>query len=132
EAMQASLKCLKPFGRFIELGKRDYVLNTSVGLRPFRRNLSYFGVDLERLLAELVTQFAAGALSPLPHRAFDWHEAGRAFQLMQSAGQVGKIIVRPASRPIATRVARVAFHPGPGVHLVVGGAGGFGFEAASW
>jgi acyl transferase domain-containing protein/NADPH:quinone reductase-like Zn-dependent oxidoreductase/acyl carrier protein len=143
EAMQASLKCLKPFGRFIELGKRDYVLNTSVGLRPFRRNLSYFGVDLDqlltanlplvqRLLAELVIQFAAGALSPLPYRAFDWHEAGRAFQLMQSAGHVGKIIVRPASRPIATRVARVAFRPGPGVHLVVGGAGGFGFEAASW
>ena len=74
EAMQASLKCLKPFGRFIELGKRDYVLNTALGLRPFRRNLSYFGVDLdqllaanlplvERLLAEIVAQFAAGRLS---------------------------------------------------------------------
>ena len=35
-AMAASIKCLKPFGRFIELGKRDYVANTHVGLRPFR------------------------------------------------------------------------------------------------
>jgi len=143
EAMQASLKCLKPFGRFIELGKRDYVLNTALGLRPFRRNLSYFGVDLdqllaanlklvERMLAELAGHFASGALSPLPYRAFDWYDAGRAFQLMQSAGHVGKIIVRPAARPTATRVAPAVFRPGAGVHLVVGGCGGFGFEAACW
>ncbi|MGI4746374.1 MAG: SDR family NAD(P)-dependent oxidoreductase, partial [Janthinobacterium lividum] len=143
ESMQASLKCLKPFGRFIELGKRDYVQNTALGLRPFRRNLSYFGVDLdqllaanlplvERLLAELATHFGTGSLSPLPHRAFDWHEVDRAFHLMQSAGHVGKLIVRPAVRPTATRVAHVPFQPKAGVHLVVGGAGGFGFEAASW
>lgn len=143
EPMLASLKCLKPFGRFIELGKRDYVQNTALGLRPFRRNLSYFGVDLdqllaanlplvERLLAEIATHFGTGSLSPLPHRAFDWHEVDRAFHLMQSAGHVGKIIVRPAARPLATRVAHVPFQPKAGVHLVVGGAGGFGFEAASW
>ena len=35
DAMLASIKCLKPFGRFVELGKRDYVLNTAMGLRPF-------------------------------------------------------------------------------------------------
>ena len=143
EAMQASLKCLNPFGRFIELGKRDYVLNTALGLRPFRRNLTYFGVDLdqllaanlalvERLLAEIAAAFAAGKLAPLPHRAFDWFEIGRAFKLMQSGGHIGKIIVRPAAVPVATRVARAAFRPGAGVHLVVGGAGGFGFEAAAW
>jgi NADPH:quinone reductase-like Zn-dependent oxidoreductase/acyl carrier protein len=143
EAMQASLKCLKPFGRFIELGKRDYVMNTALGLRPFRRNLTYFGVDLdqllaanlplvERLLAEIATAFAAGKLAPLPHRAFDWFETRRAFQLMQSGGHIGKIIVRPAAQPVATRVAHAAFRPGEGVHLVVGGAGGFGFEAAAW
>ena len=143
EAMQAGLKCLKPFGRFIELGKRDYVLNTSLGLRPFRRNLTYFGVDLdqllaanlplvERLLAEIAAQFAAGTLAALPHRAFDWFDTGRAFQLMQSGGHIGKIIVRPAARPVATRIAETAFRAGEGVHLVVGGAGGFGFEAAAW
>ncbi|NPD68779.1 SDR family NAD(P)-dependent oxidoreductase [Lichenicola cladoniae] len=143
EAMLASLKCLKPFGRFIELGKRDYVQNTALGLRPFRRNLSYFGVDLdqllaanlplvERLLAELATHFGTGALSPLPHRAFEWHEVDRAFHLMQSAGHVGKLVVRPAARPVATRIAHMPFKPKSGVHLVVGGAGGFGFETAAW
>ncbi len=143
DAMLASVKCLKPFGRFVELGKRDYVLNTAMGLRPFRRNLTYYGVDLDQLLAanlplaqklmaELMTHFSSGALSPLPHRAFEWFEAGEAFQLMQAAGHVGKIVVRPAARPVATSRARESFRAGPGCHLVVGGAGGFGFETAVW
>ncbi len=143
EAMQAGLRCLKPFGRFVELGKRDYVTNTAVGLRPFRRNLSYFGVDLdqllaanlglvERMLGELAGHFAAGALSPLPYQAFDWFDTGRAFRLMQSGGHVGKLLIRPAADPVATVLPRPVFRPGPGVHLVVGGAGGFGFEAADW
>ena len=143
DAMLASVKCLKPFGRFIELGKRDYVLNTAMGLRPFRRNLTYYGVDLDQLLAanlplaqklmgELMTHFKSGALSPLPYRSFEWFEAGEAFQLMQAAGHVGKIVVRPSARPIATNVVRAGFKPGPGCHLVVGGAGGFGFETAAW
>ena len=143
EAMLASVKCLKPFGRFIELGKRDYVLNTAMGLRPFRRNLTYYGVDLDQLLAanlplsqklmgELMTHFSSGALSPLPYRSFEWFEAGEAFQLMQAAGHVGKIVVRPAAKPIATNILREAFKPGPGCHLVIGGAGGFGFETAVW
>ena len=45
---QRSIATLKPFGRFIELGKRDYVANTRIGLRPFKRNLSYFGVDVDQ------------------------------------------------------------------------------------
>jgi acyl transferase domain-containing protein/NADPH:quinone reductase-like Zn-dependent oxidoreductase/acyl carrier protein len=143
DAMLASVKCLKPFGRFIELGKRDYVLNTAMGLRPFRRNLTYFGVDLDQLLAgnlplanrlmgDLVRHFESGDLSPLPYRAFDWHEAGEAFQLMQGGGHVGKLLVRPAAAPMPTSVSHKAFQPGAGAHLVVGGAGGFGFETAVW
>jgi acyl transferase domain-containing protein/NADPH:quinone reductase-like Zn-dependent oxidoreductase/acyl carrier protein len=142
-AMAASIKCLKPFGRFIELGKRDYVLNTALGLRPFRRNLTYYGVDLDQLLAanlplahrlmgDLVRHFESGEFFPLPYRAFEWHEAGEAFRLMQAAGHVGKLIVRPARRPVATSTAQKPFQPGPGAHLIVGGVGGFGFETAAW
>ncbi len=68
EAMLAGMRCLKPFGRFIELGKRDYVGNTALGLRPFRRNLSYFGVDLDQLLAANLG--LGGAHACRTHRAF--------------------------------------------------------------
>ena len=116
DAMLAGVKCLKPFGRFIELGKRDYVLNTAMGLRPFRRNLTYYGIDLDqllaaklplanRLMADLVRHFDSGELSPLPYLAFDWHEAGEAFRTMQGAGHVGKLIVRPAAGRLYPRGA---------------------------
>ena len=51
EAMERSIACLRAFGRFIELGKRDYVTNTHIGLRPFRKNLCYFGVDVDQVIA---------------------------------------------------------------------------------
>jgi len=114
-----------------------------MGLRPFRRNLTYYGVDLDQLLAanlplanrlmgDLLPHFESNDLAPLPHRVFEWHEAGEAFQLMQGAGHVGKIIIRPCATPIAAIRTKRSFKPGPGVHLVIGGAGGFGFETAEW
>lgn len=145
EAMRASFKCLKPFGRFVELGKRDYVANTELGLRPFRRNLTYFGVDLDQLLAhdpklvakglkDLASGFDRGIYAPLPHRTFAADEIGEAFRLMQSAAHVGKIVIRPPLAADARSAAPLesTFHPGDGVQLVVGGAGGFGFETAAW
>ncbi|MGR5432361.1 zinc-binding dehydrogenase, partial [Vibrio astriarenae] len=40
EAMVRSIDVLRPFGRFLELGKRDFYENSRIGLRPFRNNIS--------------------------------------------------------------------------------------------
>ncbi len=77
EAMEQTLACLRGFGRFVELGKRDYVANTHIGLRPFRANLSYFGVDIDQLITHdmdlcrriflnIMRGMADGTLTPLP------------------------------------------------------------------
>ncbi|MBR2819936.1 MAG: SDR family NAD(P)-dependent oxidoreductase [Reyranella sp.] len=144
EAMIRSLDCLRPFGRFIELGKRDFYANTHVGLRPFRRNLSYFGVDVDqliidhreltqRLFSELIELFATGEFQPLPHRVFGGERLGDAFRLMQRAGHIGKIVVTPARQasedPRATGAFPVA---SDGIHLVIGGTSGFGLATAEW
>ncbi len=143
EAMRAGIGCLKPFGRFVELGKRDYVANTALHLRPFRRNLGYFGVDIDQLLArdisyagrmmdEIGKRFADGAFSALPYVTFDALEAERAFRFMQSAGHVGKILIRPPTAGTIRRKTKPQFTPAPGAHLVIGGVDGFGFETALW
>jgi phthiocerol/phenolphthiocerol synthesis type-I polyketide synthase C len=44
ESMRRNLRLLRPFGRMIELGKRDFYENSRLGLRPFRNNISYFGI----------------------------------------------------------------------------------------
>ena len=144
EAMERSLNALRPFGRFVELGKRDYVANTHIGLRPFRRNLSYFGVDLDqviqhqgddgaRMFREVMALFNDGGLKPLPFQPFTAAETSDAFRLMQQSGHVGKIVISP---PKAGTIMKDRSKPfaisGEGVHLVTGGLGGFGLEAARW
>jgi NADPH:quinone reductase-like Zn-dependent oxidoreductase/acyl carrier protein len=142
-AMEASLKVLKPFGRFVELGKRDYVANSRVGLRPFRYNLTYYGVDADQLLTQqrvlarkltrdLSRLFASGALSPLPYRVYGAGDLAEAFTLMQRAGHVGKIVVRPPRTISAQRKSGAFAARAEGSHLVVGGTSGFGFATAQW
>jgi len=154
EAMERSLACLRPFGRFVELGKRDYVANTYIGLRPFRRNLTYFGVDLDQLLLEdpqaarklfqsVMRLFLQKSLQPLPYRAFASFEVMDAFRLMQQSAHIGKLIVKPPVLPSAFAPSI----PGPGqkagskkgliidsakIHLITGGFGGFGLATAGW
>ena len=146
QAMERSIGLLQPFGRFIELGKRDYLANTPVGLRPFRRNLSYFGVDLDRemllsrpdlwrrLFSEVLAGFERGDFAPLPYTVFESADVVEAMRLMQQSGHIGKILVRPppaVSSPNTPK--RHEFRVDPArTHLVVGGLGGFGVETARW
>ncbi|AQQ27413.1 type I polyketide synthase [Burkholderia cenocepacia] len=147
EAMVRSIDTLRPFGRFLELGKRDFYENSHIGLRPFRNNISYFGIDADqlmgalpeltaRLFGEVMALFAAGVLHPLPYRAFPAERAEDAFRYMQQARQIGKVLVTyPSGTPAPTRgVARaeaLALDP-HGAYLVVGGTGGLGFASARW
>ena len=46
DAIDKSLSILRPFGRFIEIGKTDIYKNRKIGMRPLRENISMFVVDL--------------------------------------------------------------------------------------
>ncbi|MET0313192.1 MAG: SDR family NAD(P)-dependent oxidoreductase, partial [Hansschlegelia sp.] len=143
EAMERSLSVVRPFGRFLELGKRDYYANSRIGLRPFRRNISYFGIDAdqllvhrgplgERLFGECLKLFAKGVFAPLPYRAFEAGEIHDAFRLMQQSGHIGKIVVRPLDPALLGETAAPAFKAAEGAHVLVGGLGGFGLATAEW
>ncbi len=123
DAMHASLKLLRPFGRFLELGKRDFLDNTQLALRPFLHNIAYSGVDLDELLAakpdmaremmvSLADLFARKELRPLTHRVFESHEVGAAFRSMQASEHIGKIVIRPA-RSARTDIASKTFAAPP-------------------
>ncbi|HXO00971.1 MAG TPA: SDR family NAD(P)-dependent oxidoreductase, partial [Stellaceae bacterium] len=144
EAMEASLELLKPFGRFIELGKRDFQENRRLQARLLRRNVSYFAVDVDQLaarrpefakalLGELAAALAAGEIRPLAHRCFAFAEIADAFRLMQTAQHIGKLVlVRDGNAGIAvSRPPNLALRR-DGVYVVTGGLGGFGFAAAQW
>jgi len=143
EAMERSLACVGPFGRFVELGKRDYANNTQIGLRPFRNNISYFGVDVDQMMldrrhvgrkiySELMQLFESGTLIPLPYSTFHGSDLAQAFHLMQHSGHIGKIVVRPPTLE-SIRQSDASFTVDPcGTHVITGAFGGFGLEAAKW
>lgn len=144
EAMELSMGLLSPFGRFVELGKRDFLTNTHIGLRPFRNNLTYFGVDLDqlmraqpdvsqRLFSEVLGLVAEGEFSPLPYRNFKAQEFIDAMRLMQQSGHIGKIVLSPPGPGEIGIAPKGVFAPAPDkAHLITGGCGGFGLAAARW
>jgi acyl transferase domain-containing protein/NADPH:quinone reductase-like Zn-dependent oxidoreductase/NAD(P)-dependent dehydrogenase (short-subunit alcohol dehydrogenase family)/acyl carrier protein len=144
EAMELSVGLLAPFGRFVELGKRDFLANTHIGLRPFRNNLTYFGVDLDQLMLvqpdtsrqlfkEVIELIAQGEFFPLPYRTFRADEFIDAMRLMQQSGHVGKIVITPPEPGMTGIAPRRQFTLAPDkTHLVTGGCGGFGLATARW
>ncbi len=143
EAMERSLAVLKPFGRFLELGKRDFYENTPVGLRPFRHNISYFGIDADQLptrrptvaakiFAEIAGLLQHGAVRPLPHRVMGFSDVVDAFRLMQSSGHIGKVVLAPTDIPdVIASAATFAARPDL-TYLITGGLDGFGLATARW
>jgi NAD(P)-dependent dehydrogenase (short-subunit alcohol dehydrogenase family) len=147
EAINRNLRILRPFGRFLELGKRDFYENTRIGLRPFRNNITYFGIDADqlmserpaltrRLFGELMQLFEQGELSPLPYRAFPAGQAVEAFRYMQQARQVGKVVLDftggiGAAQRLAPPPAILTLDPNA-TYLVTGGLSGFGLATALW
>lgn len=143
DAMERSIACLRPFGRFVELGKRDYVSNTHIGLRPFRRNLSYFGVDVdqltgehrelgEKVFTEVMKHFEKGTYTPLPHSVFAAADVADAFELMQRSHHIGKIVVTPPKPQDLKSTPQPFVISATGTHVVTGAFGGFGLETAKW
>ena len=147
EAIRRNLHVLRPFGHFLELGKRDFFENTPIGLRPFKDNISYFGIDADQLLIarpdlagrvfrEVMALFRNGVLSPLPLRAFPAERVVDAFRYMQQARQIGKVVVsfegaRIAPQSLLPQRQEIRFD-GQGAYLVTGGVSGFGLETAHW
>lgn len=147
EAIRKNLSILRPFGRFLELGKRDFYENSRLGLRPFRNNIAYFGIDADqmmierrplaaRLFREMMGLFEQGVLRPLPHRAFPATRVADAFRYMQQSKQIGKIVVTfRQGMPEAVRPPPrlPSFQAAPDAsYLVTGGLSGFGLETARW
>jgi acyl transferase domain-containing protein/acyl carrier protein len=149
EAIARNLEVLAPYGRFLEIGKRDIYSNSPLGLWPFQKNLSYFAIDLwrifgerpllcTRLLTEVLQMFADDRLQPLPVESFSISEAADAFRHMAQAKHIGKVVLRVKDEPVML-AAPTAATPSiadsvsaDGCYLISGGMGGLGLEVAHW
>ncbi|WP_394845472.1 SDR family NAD(P)-dependent oxidoreductase [Pendulispora brunnea] len=136
-----SFGVLRNYGRFVEIGKRDYFDDQPLGLRPFLRKLTFSLIDLrgmtrerpeivQRLFREVVARFASGALRVPPLCIYPVAQAVEAFRFMAQGSHTGKIVFSFAEAP-ATVSASVEPRIRPdGTYLVTGGLGGVGLELA--
>lgn len=144
EALQQGLKLLAPFGRFIEIGKKDITENARLNLAAFDQNLVFASVDIDlmaqnqpqkllHLLNTVRDLFDAGTFKPLPLTTFPASQASEAFRLMAKSQHIGKIVVtlNEDTMPIYPDPQRLLVQPDR-AYLVTGGFGGFGLETARW
>jgi acyl transferase domain-containing protein/NADPH:quinone reductase-like Zn-dependent oxidoreductase/acyl carrier protein len=96
----AGLRTLRPRGRFVELGRRDIVGGSVLGMdlfAPGRAFMSYYpepgSSGFEQAFGKVVDLLAAGKITPLPLHTFAPSDASAAFLFMSKARHVGKVLV---------------------------------------
>lgn len=138
-----SMKCLAPFGRFIELGKLDIYRNNKLGLERLGENISLFVVDIDRFatqkpelqqqaLAEVVAMFERGELQPTELTEFPISKLTEALRFMTRSAYHGKIVMdmqRDRVRALPLRSLSIRKNRS---YVISGGASGFGLEVARW
>lgn len=149
DAIDASLRSLAAYGRFVEIGKVDIYANRPMGLAPFQDNLTYSAVDLDRLFRQrpqiasdlmvtLMEHFERGDYKPGPHTTFAIEDVRGAFRYMSQRRNIGKVVVT-IDPPTETQVASgdqsdasgesQAVRP-DGAYLITGGLGSLGMATA--
>ncbi|KAI0842747.1 putative FSP1 [Hypoxylon sp. FL0890] len=144
--LQESFNVLAPFGRFVEIGKRDLELNSSLEMGPFCRTVSFSSIDLlqlgrhkgrevHRVLAEVASLIEKKVLTPVhPISVYPISDAAKAFRLLQTGKHVGKVVlsVSPEEKvPVLPRAPAARLSPNVS-YLLVGGVGGIGRSVAYW
>ncbi|KAI5865333.1 reducing type I polyketide synthase [Durotheca rogersii] len=130
--------CIAPFGRFVEIGKRDFEQNNSLQMAPFVKATSFFAVDLFQMglykqdatfeaFTAVMDLFRDNRLRPIaPVTAYPISQLEKAFRTMQVGKHLGKIVIIPhADDEVKVRRGRVRLDP-KASYLVVGGVGGIG------
>lgn len=100
-----SWQCIAPFGRFLELGKKDILSNSRLPMLPFSKNASFHAIDLnearkyqpnllQRLREDINVLLSEGRISPpQPIHVYGVGEVEKAFRYLQSGKNTGKTVV---------------------------------------
>ncbi|MFG1283786.1 SDR family NAD(P)-dependent oxidoreductase [Xanthobacter autotrophicus] len=139
------LECLAPFGRFVEIGKRDLAQDKPIGLKSLYYNNSYSVIDLstiadERparlssLLRAVEAKVAQGLYRPLVATRFPVSRAAEAMRLFSKAQHLGKVVLTFDEPAIEVEVDlnQPMRFSGEASYLVTGGLRGFGVAVADF
>lgn len=136
-----SLKLLAPMGRFIEIGKKDLYENRKIGLKLLSDNISWFALDIDRLLLqapEMMSSLFSDALSHLqqhgwpnlPIESFAFNAVAAALTKMASGEHRGKIVLEAG--PVPIRPSGKLTLRDDAMYLIAGGTRGLGLATAEF
>lgn len=105
EGLVASWECIAPYGRFIEIGKKDISSHGKLPMFPFAANVSFSAIDLafkpqnrppviQRSFENAMILLKEGKMRPAhPLNVFGLAEIEKAFRYLQSGKHSGKIVI---------------------------------------
>jgi acyl transferase domain-containing protein/NADPH:quinone reductase-like Zn-dependent oxidoreductase/NAD(P)-dependent dehydrogenase (short-subunit alcohol dehydrogenase family)/acyl carrier protein len=145
EALTKSWSLLAPYGRFIEIGKRDISMNSALPMRHFNNNTTFASIDLDRtfidqpkmigrLLKETHSLFEKQIFKALPCEIFPAKQVVEAFQFMARSKHMGKIMLKFENETVLgvpLEATKSVVDPSAS-YLVTGGFSGFGLSVAQW
>jgi hypothetical protein len=146
EALRRSWDLVAPFGRFIEIGKKDAMMNGKVDLRPYLRNVTMASVDLvsmmknkpfliKMLTEETMRLWKEGvALPAAPTTIMPMSQVVDALRILQGGTGMGKIVLVPREDDVLPVLppspAPLGFFPDAS-YVLSGGLGGIGRSVAA-
>jgi acyl transferase domain-containing protein/acyl carrier protein len=143
DALIHSVELLKPFGRFVELGKRDIFANRSIDLRSLRDNRAFFTVDLAlwlqksreaagQRLRQILHLLEDGQLLPVQTRVLPIRSAVDGFRAIAQGQHIGKLVLRVDSECAPTEVSdsQHSLVRSDCTYLITGGTSGLGLLIA--
>ncbi|CVL00302.1 probable polyketide synthase [Fusarium mangiferae] len=148
ELLHATWKCIAPFGKMVEIGKRDLIGAGKLDMSIFEDNRSYSCVDLDQLcfqrgeiakelLKSVIDLYEKRFIHPIrPIKVYNSREILDSFRYMQQGVHLGKIVVSMDAASsdnlkIQPRKEPVRFGSS-GSYLLVGGLGGLGRSISTW
>ncbi|KAF8850740.1 hypothetical protein BDZ45DRAFT_184816 [Acephala macrosclerotiorum] len=147
EALRVTWECIAPFGRFIEIGKRDIYSNGRLEMFPFSRNVTFASVDLEtvmrldpgtisRLLHRTMSMWEKNLIrETTPFNVFDYSQIEASFRLIQSGKHIGKVVLTAGKHDpvrIVPKPQTPYRFPEDATYVLAGGLGGLGRSMARW
>ncbi|MBB5916368.1 acyl transferase domain-containing protein/NADPH:quinone reductase-like Zn-dependent oxidoreductase/acyl carrier protein [Nocardia transvalensis] len=142
EILQQNFRVAGEFGRIVDIGKADIYGAGTIDLRPFDRNLSFFAVDIDRILARrpeqvrhaarrVVDALFHGEYRPLPNMVFGLDRLTEAFETVARSAQVGRVVLDlREDTPAVRHIPREVEIDPAASYLVTGGFGAFGLATA--
>lgn len=145
--LHAGWSCVAPFGRFIEIGKRDIHENTNLGMRAFAKSVLFACVDLitifelnkplgARIFKECCELVHKGEITPPEIKEVSYADVQSGFRLLQMGKHTGKVVLVPHKDDVVP-VLPASYRGSPifsptKAYLLVGGLGGLGRTLAEW